>query len=482
MTWGKVDPDKLPDSVTCYTDSTIALPLLTAYALARHEPRPLKRLYDRREAIYEALAVGVPRARGRRRRPDGLGRHRKKLELSRPTRRRTRDPRRLASSGRPRRARPAAARRGRRGPPPRRPRRLRHRDRLRPRRRRHQPGGRRPDLRGQGPALVQPADRPRRPASTMARTCVADWPDDGRPLAGRFWPGPLTLVLPRSALIPDLVTAGRDTVGVRVPGTGVARELIARAGRPIAAPSANRSTGISPTRRRARPEGPRRPDRPDPRQRADDPRARIDGARPHELAVSRILRPGPVGLAEIGQCLGEPGRVEMAGEPGHDRTRLPASPGMLPVHYAPRTLAVRVDSVDDLERMTLPARCRDPGSRPPLLPDIDPRDRLFVLADPLAAAQRLYAALHQLDALGLDRIVVVMPPDSPEWAAVRDRLQKATRPLHGRLNRGRQIPSEDGRSPCRFLRDNIIFPTPGYPLEEVVKILQELEIHLRGAF
>ncbi len=55
MTWGKVDPDKLPDSVTCYTDSTIALPLLTAYALARCEPRPLKRLYDRREADYETL-------------------------------------------------------------------------------------------------------------------------------------------------------------------------------------------------------------------------------------------------------------------------------------------------------------------------------------------------------------------------------------------------------------------------------------------
>jgi deoxyhypusine synthase len=55
MTWGKVDPEKLPDSVTCYTDTTIALPLLTAYALARREPRPLKRLYDRRESLYSAL-------------------------------------------------------------------------------------------------------------------------------------------------------------------------------------------------------------------------------------------------------------------------------------------------------------------------------------------------------------------------------------------------------------------------------------------
>ena len=55
MTWGKVDPERLPDSVTCYTDSTIALPLLTAYALARHDPRTLRRLYERREALLDAL-------------------------------------------------------------------------------------------------------------------------------------------------------------------------------------------------------------------------------------------------------------------------------------------------------------------------------------------------------------------------------------------------------------------------------------------
>src|SRR5439155_20785376 len=60
MTWGKVDPSKLPDSVICYTDSTIALPLLTAYALARREPRPLKRLYDRRDADSDALKSAFP--------------------------------------------------------------------------------------------------------------------------------------------------------------------------------------------------------------------------------------------------------------------------------------------------------------------------------------------------------------------------------------------------------------------------------------
>ena len=66
MTWGKVDPERLPDSVTCYTDSTIALPLLTAYALARHAPRPLRRLYERREALHDALEIRISRAAGRR--------------------------------------------------------------------------------------------------------------------------------------------------------------------------------------------------------------------------------------------------------------------------------------------------------------------------------------------------------------------------------------------------------------------------------
>ena len=73
MTWGKVDPDRLPDSVTCYTDSTIALPLLTAYALARHAPRPLRRLYDRREADYAAL-VGAYQERLTQGEPDPFAR------------------------------------------------------------------------------------------------------------------------------------------------------------------------------------------------------------------------------------------------------------------------------------------------------------------------------------------------------------------------------------------------------------------------
>ncbi len=82
----------------------------------------------------------------------------------------------------------------------------------------------------------------------MARTCYRECPPRLESLAERWWPGPITFVWYKSPLIPDLVTGGHDTVGVRVPVPSVARGLIHHLGRPIAAPSANRSTEISPTR------------------------------------------------------------------------------------------------------------------------------------------------------------------------------------------------------------------------------------------
>src|SRR5579872_562925 len=81
----------------------------------------------------------------------------------------------------------------------------------------------------------------------MARRYVTEWPDQAEELARRYWPGPLTMVLPKSSEIPDVVTAGLPTVGIRVPGHPVALELIRLAGVPIAAPSANRFTQLSPT-------------------------------------------------------------------------------------------------------------------------------------------------------------------------------------------------------------------------------------------
>jgi L-threonylcarbamoyladenylate synthase len=260
----------------------------------------------------------------------------------------------------------------------------------------------------------------------QARGCVQSWPQAAGRLARTFWPGPLTLVLPRSRLIPDIVTGGRDTVGLRVPAAEVARRLIQRLGQPLAAPSANRSNHISPTR-------------------AEHVLAGLDGAidlvldsGPTNLGLEstvldltsspiQILRPGPVDSSEIGKCLGTSDPVTMLMKPAQ-LDEPPASPGMLPVHYAPRTPALRVESAGDLVRITPAENTAILALGQHSLPGSIPSDRSFVLADPREAARQVYAALHHLDALGLERIVVLMPPDRPEWTAIRDRMLKATRP------------------------------------------------------
>ncbi len=196
----------------------------------------------------------------------------------------------------------------------------------------------------------------------QAREYVAEWPADADRLAGRFWPGPLTLVLPRSARIPDIVTAGRSTVGIRCPAGKVALGLIARCSVPLAAPSANRSNRISPTRAQHV---------------AADLDGRIDlildsgpttvGLESTVIDLSsypaRLLRPGPIGLEELEQALG--GRT-VATQPPSDSADRPASPGQMPVHYAPRTPAFRVESIADLAARSRQGRrgrdlCRSGG-------------------------------------------------------------------------------------------------------------------------
>ena len=167
----------------------------------------------------------------------------------------------------------------------------------------------------------------------QARPLVSSWPEIADRLAARFWPGPLTLVLPRSTSIPQVVTGGRETVALRVPAVPVARALIASAGQPLAAPSANRSNRLSPTR-------------------AEHVLADLDGrielildSGPTSLGLEstvldltssplRILRPGPIGPEEIEECLGGLEQVETTRQ---DMARIPGrglpSPGMLPVHY-----------------------------------------------------------------------------------------------------------------------------------------------------
>lgn len=260
--------------------------------------------------------------------------------------------------------------------------------------------------------------------SAMARSCVLEWPEAAQALDAAFWPGPLTLVLPRSATIPDIVTAGRDTVGVRVPKPAVARFLIGHAGRPIAAPSANRSTGISPTLVRHVLE--------DLDGRVElilDSGQTVVGLESTVLDLTtrrpRILRPGPITAAQIEHVLGGD-RIQTLVEPvSHEAL---TSPGQMAVHYAPRTRAVRIDDADDLASFAWPGRAALLVVGEHRVPSLPADLHRFTLKTPELAARDLYVVLHQCDALNLDLVVVLPPPDRPEWAAVRDRLRRATVP------------------------------------------------------
>ncbi len=257
----------------------------------------------------------------------------------------------------------------------------------------------------------------------MARSCVASWPEEARILTEACWPGPLTLVLPRSARIPDVVTAGRETVGVRVPGTVVARSLIARAGRPVAAPSANRSTGISPTLASHV---------------LKDLDGRIDlilDSGPTALGLEstvvdlsrdspRLLRPGPLSREFLAEILGKD-----FGGPEPDGTGGPLlSPGQMTIHYAPRTPTVRIDpgftaSFPWPARSALIVVGRE-WSREGVGASFT-----FELPTPEIAAARLYATLHHCDDSGVDLIVIVPPPSVARWSAILDRLGRASVPF-----------------------------------------------------
>lgn len=258
----------------------------------------------------------------------------------------------------------------------------------------------------------------------MGMQCVRNWTVAPGLLAEQFWPGPLTLVLPRSSAIPDVVTAGLDTVGIRIPGLAVARALIARLGRPIAAPSANRASGISPTLARHV---------------LKDLDGRIDmlldsgpttyGLESTVLDLSsfplRMLRPGAISSEEIEQAIAP---LRLAPRAESSTSDLPVSPGLMPVHYAPRTRAVRA-AAGDLSGLRWPGRSALLVFGTHDLPPVPESVYRYDCPTPDLAGKALYALLHACDDLNLDLIVVVPPPDRPEWLAIRDRLERATVPL-----------------------------------------------------
>ncbi|HYJ79145.1 MAG TPA: L-threonylcarbamoyladenylate synthase [Longimicrobiaceae bacterium] len=261
-------------------------------------------------------------------------------------------------------------------------------------------------------------------ASTRdARRLASAWPAAADRLAERFWPGPLTLVVPRLRVVPDLVSAGLPTVALRVPAHPVARALLEAAGFPIAAPSANRSTQVSPTTA----EHVRRSlgDRID---------LILDGGHCPvgiestvlSLAgdVPTLLRPGTISLEEIREVIGDVALP--ADEPSGTASR--PSPGMMDRHYAPRA-ELRLFAPE--ERNNWFARAREENEGWPvgvIAFEPVPAGLVSVVGMPDDAreyAARLYAALHELDGRGCRVIYAEAVPKGVEWAGVRDRLRRA---------------------------------------------------------
>ena len=258
-----------------------------------------------------------------------------------------------------------------------------------------------------------------------ARQVVAEWPDMAERLGRRFWPGPLTLVLPKRENVPAIVTAGGPTVAVRVPAHPVALALIRAAGIPVAAPSANRSSQLSPTRAGHV---------------LDSLIDRIDvlldggpttgGLESTVLDVAtsppRLLRPGLVAVAELEAVIGPVARTTEYSVPSTELTSLP-SPGMMSRHYAPLT---PLECVEGSARVRVGA-LGAVGERVAWLvighPDT-PTDhfRYELPSDPADCSALLYSVLHLLDRAWFTRIVIELPPDTPEWLAVRDRLRRAS--------------------------------------------------------
>src|SRR3954468_21346966 len=264
------------------------------------------------------------------------------------------------------------------------------------------------------------------PNEAAARELVSDWPESASRLARAFWPGPLTLVLHKQPAIPDIVTAGLDSVALRVPAHPVALALLRVTRLPVAAPSANRSMALSPTTAQhvARSLG----DRVELILDAGPTTVGIEST-VVDLRDSRpsILRPGLLGAREIEPVVGT---LAVPNANTGDAAR--PAPGMLDRHYAPRA-QLRLFAASEAasiarEGAALAAR----GARvAALVLDGSAGAQVEVVrmpADPAQYAQRLYATLHDLDESGFNVVLVERVPDGDAWAGARDRLEGAPRP------------------------------------------------------
>ena len=281
----------------------------------------------------------------------------------------------------------------------------------------------------------------------MARTLAASWPDRASLLAGAFWPGPLTLVVPRAAHVPDAATGGLDTVGLRAPGHAVALMLVRAVGEPLAAPSANAHMHVSPTTA------------------AHVVRSlgdRVDlvldaGPCAHGIEstvvdltgeVPRVLRAGATSLEALRALVPEMAYDAASLTASGDAAR--ASPGLASRHYAPRTRVLladrgsavaaavlaavggrRIGAIVWSEDASLALGVAAPRAGLALASSIPLRWIRWLPAEATGYAYGLFAALHDADEASLDALVIERVPDDPAWWAIADRLERAARAVEG---------------------------------------------------
>lgn len=259
----------------------------------------------------------------------------------------------------------------------------------------------------------------------MARTFAASWPETAERLARSFWPGPLTLVLPRTEGVPDIVTAGGPTVGIRWPSHPFMQAVIRECGFPLAAPSANPSNFISPTNAQHV-----------LATLGDRIKLIVDGGQSQvgiestvvdvSSAKVAILRPGMIHAESLAAALGQSTLDESQATSGTLR-----SPGQLKKHYSPKArLAVRSWADDaDLDRQ-LQSMGAERGRTQVVvysrIPGLAGLGGVSVIPhDAEAYARALYAELHRCDDERAAWIIVEALPDDPEWRAIADRLRRA---------------------------------------------------------
>jgi L-threonylcarbamoyladenylate synthase len=272
------------------------------------------------------------------------------------------------------------------------------------------------------PIIVHVAD------NEMAKRCVKNWPELADKFSKSFWPGPLTIVLPRAKEIPDIVVAGGETVGIRWPSHPFIQAVIRECDFPLAAPSANLSNQISPTN-------------------AEHVRKSLGGKIPlivdggqSQVGIEstvldlnanppQILRPGMIHAESLAAVCGEVQGPKSKIQSPDSALR---SPGLLKRHYSPKAKLVVLNWRDDADLKSQIANRKSQIQNCHVIVHTKiPSDEDFsgvsvIPHDAEAFARAIYAELHRCDGAGADLIIVEAPPDLPEWSGIADRLRRAS--------------------------------------------------------